>query len=87
MAKKGLYTKQEEQYGGIFHNLSYEEASKLTDKKAKELFENLETPETPEFTGVSFDDRIKFLEDNGYEVSRENFTTDLSARPKEEDAI
>lgn len=35
-------------------------------------------------TGVNHSDRIKFLKDNGYEVTRENMIdSSLSARPKE----
>jgi len=35
------------------------------------------------FTGVNHDDRIKFLKDNNYEVTRENMTADLSSRQAE----
>lgn len=36
------------------------------------------------FVGVNYKDRVKFLEANGYEVSRENLIADLSAKPVEE---
>lgn len=35
-------------------------------------------------TGVIHADRIKFLEANGYETTRENMTRNLSARPPEQ---
>jgi hypothetical protein len=37
------------------------------------------------FTGVMYDDRIKFLKDNDYELTRENLIDpELSAKPKPE---
>lgn len=37
-----------------------------------------------DFVGVSYDDRIKFLKENGYEVNRHNIVNaDLSARAAE----
>lgn len=75
MAKKDLYTKHEEQYGIVF-DIPYKEASKLSDDEAFELFKE------GEGIGVSFEDRIKFLEDNGYEVTRENLVDpSLSTKP------
>lgn len=65
MSKKDLYTKHEEKYGVIF-KLSFKDASKLSDDEAQELFNQ------GDYTGVTIDGRIQFLEDNGYDVTREN---------------
>jgi hypothetical protein len=51
-------------------NVSEDEFMKLTD--------------TQGWRGVNYTDRIKFLNDNGYEVNRENLTNpELSAIPRE----
>lgn len=48
---------------------------KLTDE------EFISLAETNGFHGVNFEDRIKFLKDNGYEVTRENLIdSSLSCR-------
>lgn len=54
------------------------------DKMTQEDFMRLSVDNPEDFVGVSYDDRVKFLEDNGYKVTRENLLADLSAKPKEE---
>ena len=66
-----LFTDLEEQFGVVFEG-DYKTVSKLTEEEALKLFTE------GKCTGVTFEDRIKFLEDNGYEVTRENLVTDLS---------
>lgn len=68
-----LFTDLEKQFGVVFEG-DYITVSKLTEKEALELFTE------GKCIGVTFDDRVKFLEDNGYEVTRENLVTNLSAK-------
>lgn len=79
MAKKEdkIFTDLEEQFGVVFEG-DFETVSKLTEEKALKLFSE------GKYTGVTFSDRIKFLKDNGYEVTRDNLVTELSAKPNVE---
>ena len=54
------------------------------DEYTKEEFMTLYAENTAAFVGVSYDDRVQFLEDNGYKVTRENLLADLSVKPKED---
>lgn len=75
MSKKEdkLYTDLEEQFGVVFEG-DFDSVSMLTEEEALELFTE------GKCTGVTFNDRIKFLKDNGYKVNRKNLVTDLSAK-------
>ena len=56
--------------------------SKTSKKKLEELAED----ET-NYTVVDYEFRVKFLEDNGYEITRDNLSdATLGSRPNEEEA-
>ena len=53
------------------------------NKLTEDEFRELAMPTNDSFRGVMHEDRIKFLKDNGYELTRENMCNpDLSAKPK-----
>lgn len=52
---------------------------------SREDFDKIVATNYSSFRGVSYKDRVKFLEENGYEVTRENLIDpELSAKPREE---
>lgn len=74
---KDLITKFEKETGLVAHN----EKRTKDFKSAKELMADY-TNNPSEYIGVSYDDRVKFLEVNGYDVTRKNLLTDLPVRSK-----
>lgn len=56
----------------------------LKDKMTVEEFRKMCSDEKVEVVGVHHEDRVKFLKDNGYAVTRENMVnSELSAQPKD----
>jgi hypothetical protein len=72
-----LITKVEKDAGLVAHDEKRVAKFKTVDELMADWGEN-----PSEYTGVSYDDRIKFLKANGYDVTRENLLTDLSVRSK-----
>lgn len=64
----------------FYDTKKYAPNSKLTDEEVMEILRD--SPN--DFHTVNHEDRIQFLKDNGYEVTRENMVADLSAKPPEE---
>lgn len=51
----------------------------------REEFDSFVMADLGSFQGVQYEDRVKFLKDNGHEVTRENLlASELSAKPQEE---
>lgn len=78
MLEKKSYTQWEKELGVINIKAS---AEVLQSKLTKEQFIEAWGDEVPQ--GVNHKDRVKFLEDNGYEVNRQNMAdASLSAKPQ-----
>jgi hypothetical protein len=61
-----------------------ESAYDSTQMLSEEEFMQLWVDGEGQFVGVSYEDRIQFLNDNDYEVTRENIVNaDLSVKPRE----
>ncbi len=77
MTKKLITTLEKEH--GILLLGKIDETKKLTDEEFGELIKDHHN-----FVGVNYEDRIKFLNDNGYEVTRENMIDGtLGTKPRD----
>lgn len=76
MTKKLITTLEKER--GLLFLGKIDEKKKLTDDE----FDELLSENTNNFVGVDHEGRTKFLEDNGYEITRENMVdSTLGVRP------
>ena len=67
--EKGAFANDTKKYPGN---------KKMTESEFMDAFLGNQT----EFTGVNYEDRVKFLEDNGYKVTRDNLLNpELSSKP------
>lgn len=72
-----MITNYEKEKGIVFN-----EDLKVTDKTSEKKLEELASDDS-NYTVVDYDSRVKFLEDNGYEVTRETLAdVSLASRPE-----
>lgn len=80
MSKKQFKTWEIEK--GLFavDESKFDPTQMLTDEEFMQFW----VDEPADFVGVSYEDRVQFLKDNDYEVTRHNIVNaDLSVKPRE----